>query len=348
MPDRAPKRTGDHERAAASRDRPATSAHGRDQGTRGAVLAALGANLLIAGAKTVAGVVAGSPALLSEAAHSVADSLNEVFLLTSLRRSHRAPDSEHPFGYGMERYFWALLAAVGIFVLGGCFSFYQGLRALRGTENESTTGYVLGLAVLLLAFLAEGASLLKAVRQARRRQGHGGGLLGRGGTQDPALRTVMAEDGTAVVGVTLAATGMLLHLTTGSPIGEAVASLAIGLLLMGVAFGLGRTAHRQLIGAAVDPALRAEIQALLAGQQEIDTVEELLTMRLGMDSTLVAARIDLVPGMDSEHVEEVSLRIRHAVQDRWPTADHVFLDITDSRTERRMRQAAARGQSGSR
>ena len=90
----------------------------RDEGTRGAVLVALGANLLIAAAKTVAGLFAGSPALLSEAAHSIADSLNEVFLLTSLRRSHRPPDRDHPFGYGKERYFWSLLAAVGIFVLG--------------------------------------------------------------------------------------------------------------------------------------------------------------------------------------------------------------------------------------
>jgi cation diffusion facilitator family transporter len=335
MGDRDPARAGDDEGSGEGRSSSGGPAHGRDRGTRGAVLAALGANLLIAAAKTAAGVFAGSPALLSEAAHSVADSLNEIFLLTSLRRSHRAADSQHPFGYGMERYFWALLAAVGIFVLGGCFSFYQGLRALQGTENETTTGYIAGLAVLLVALLAEGASLLKAVRQARRTQGRGSLLEG---ARDPALRTVMAEDGTAVIGVLLAATGMVLHLVTGSAAGEAAASLAIGLLLMVVAFGLGRTAHRQLIGTAVDPALSSEIRKLLAHQPEIDTVEELLTMRLGMDSTLVAARIDLVGGMDSEHVEEVSLRIRHAVQDEWPTADHVFLYITDARTERRSRE----------
>lgn len=313
-------------------------ARGADHGTKGAVLAALGANLLIAAAKTAAGLFAGSPALLSEAAHSVADSLNEVFLLTSLRRSRRAPDSEHPFGYGMERYFWALLAAVGIFVLGGCFSFYQGLRALQGTEHETHTGYFVGLAVLFVALLAEGASLLKALRQARRLAPEGEGPHR---VRDPALRTVIAEDGTAVIGVLLAAAGMVLHLVTGNGAGEAAASLAIGLLLMAVAFGLGRTAHRQLIGASADPGLREEIEQLLAAQPEIDTVEELLTLRLGLDSTLVAARIDLVAGMDSERVEEVSLRIRQSVQDRWPAADHVFLDVTDAPTERR-RKAAAR------
>jgi cation diffusion facilitator family transporter len=303
---------------------------GRDKGTKGAVLVALAANLLIAAAKCVAGLFAHSPALLSEAAHSVADSLNEVFLLASLRRSNRAADDKHPFGYGKERYFWSLLAAVGIFVLGGCFSFYQGLRALGGGGHETRAGYVAGLVVLLFALLSEGTSLLKALHQAR-----------AGDAGDPALRTVLAEDGTAVIGVLLAAGGMLLHMTTGSPLGEAVASIAIGGLLMAVAFGLGRTAHHQLIGVAGEPGLRDGIARLLAEQPEIDTVEELLTMRLGMDSTLVAARIDLVGGMDSERVEEVSLRIRHAVRERWPTADRVFLDVTDALTERRTRAAAA-------
>ncbi|MFC4031008.1 cation diffusion facilitator family transporter [Streptomyces polygonati] len=307
---------------------------GRDAGTRGTILVALGANLLIAAAKSAAGLFAGSPALLSEAAHSVADSLNEVFLLLSLRRARRAPDSDHPFGYGKERYFWSLLAAVGIFVLGGCFSFYQGVRALSGSEHESHAGYIAGLIVLLVSLIAEGASLLKAVVQARR-SGEG--------ASDPALRTVLAEDGTAVIGVLFAAAGLVVHMVTGNGVGEAAASMAIGVLLMFVAFTLGRGAHDQLIGVAVDPELRDGIERLLLGQPEVDTVEELLTMRLGMDSTLVAARIDLVPGMDSERVEEVSLRIRQSIHETWPTADRVFLDITDARIERAGRAAPSAG-----
>jgi cation diffusion facilitator family transporter len=302
---------------------------GGDSGTRGAVLVALAANVLIAAAKAVAGLFAASPALLSEAAHSVADSFNEVFLLISLRRSKRRPDVEHPFGYGLERYFWSLLAAVGIFVLGGCFSFYQGVRALGGGEHESHTGLVAGLIVLGVSFLAEGTSLLRAVVQTRREGA---------GADDPALRTVLAEDGTAVVGVVLAAGGIGAHLATGSAAGEAAASMAIGLLLMFVASRLGRAAHHQLIGASVDPRLRDRIAAMLAEQPEVDTVEELLTMRLGLGSTLVAARIDLVGGMDSEHVEEVSVRIRRALHERWPAVDQVFLDITDARFERESRR----------
>lgn len=117
---------------------------GKDTGTRLTVLVALGANLLIAVAKAVGGAFAGSPALLSEAAHSVADSFNEVFLLAALRRSRRPPDRRHPFGYGKERFFWSLLAAVGIFVMGGCFSVFQGIEALRSGAHESHSGYVAG------------------------------------------------------------------------------------------------------------------------------------------------------------------------------------------------------------
>ncbi|WP_411082900.1 cation diffusion facilitator family transporter [Streptomyces sp. cmx-18-6] len=292
-----------------------------DRRTRVTVLVALAANLVIAAAKTVGGLISGSPALLSEAAHSVADSLNEIFLLAALRRSRRPADARHPFGYGKERFFWALLAAVGIFVMGGCFSFYQGLSALRRDDHESPTGYTAGLVVLGVALVAESTSLARALHQAR---GEKGAAL------DPALRTVIAEDSTAVLGVSLAIAGMSLHLATGSVVWEAAASLGIGLLLVYVAFRLGRDARDQLIGESVDPDMQRDLVGFLMRQNEIDNVAELLTMRLGMDSVLVAARVDLAPGIDSERVEEVSMRIREAMCDRWPQADQVFLDITNA------------------
>ncbi|MFC8622931.1 cation diffusion facilitator family transporter [Streptomyces anulatus] len=292
-----------------------------DRRTRLTVLVALAANPAIAAAKTVGGLASGSPALLSEAAHSVADSLNEVFLLAALRRSRHPAHARHPFGYGKERFFWALPAAVGIFVMGGCFSFYQGLSALRRGGHESPEGYTAGLIVLGVALVAEGTSLARALHQARRE---------KRGTLDPALRTVIAEDSTAVLGVALAMVGMVLHLTTGSVVWEAAASLGIGLLLVYVAFPLGRDARDQLIGEAVDPELRNDLAGFLMRQGEIDNVAELLTMRLGMDSVPVAARIDLAPGIGSERVEEVSMRIREAMADRWPQADQVFLDITNA------------------
>lgn len=300
------------------------------------MLVALAANLVIAVAKAVGGLLAGSPALLSEAAHSVADSLNEVFLLAALRRSRRPADMRHPFGYGKERFFWSLLAAVGIFVMGGCFSFFQGVEALRNGAEEKFSGYVAGLIVLGVAFVAEGASLLRALHQVRR-QG------GRSGMQDPALRTVVAEDGTAVLGVTLAAAGMALHMVTGQVVWEASASLAIGVLLVFVAYRLGSEARDQLIGESADPETAARIRELLDAQPEIDSVEALFTMKTGLDTALVAARIDLMPGLDSELVEEVAVRIKRSLADAVPEADQIFLDITDRPAQEALESPAATG-----
>ncbi|MFF9817347.1 cation diffusion facilitator family transporter [Streptomyces sp. NPDC014006] len=311
-----------------------------DRRTRVTVLVALAANLLIAVAKAVGGLLAGSPALLSEAAHSVADSLNEVFLLAALRRSRRPADRRHPFGYGKERFFWSLLAAVGIFVMGGCFSVFQGVEALRDGAEESFGGYVAGLAVLGVALLAEGASLLRALHQVRRQGGVAAGL------RDPALRTVVAEDGTAVLGVTLALAGMALHMATGQVVYEAAASFAIGALLVCVAYHLGREARDQLIGEAADPEASERIRRLLAGQPEIDSVEALFSMKTGLDSALVAARIDLVPGLDSERVEEVAVRIKRSIADAVPEAAQIFLDITDSAARESHESPAATGERG--
>ncbi len=314
--------------AEAEDDREARSTgHGE---TRSTVLVALAANLVIAVAKTAGGLFSGSSALLSEAAHSVADSMNEIFLLTSLRRSRQEPDADHPFGYGKDRFFWSLLAAVGIFVTGGCFSFFQGVEAFGSHESESRIGFLVGIAVLVVSLASEGTSLLRAVLQVRSEAREAGrGLLRqirRG--DDPALRTVLAEDGTAVIGVLLAIAGLTLHRVTGDGRWEGGASLCIGVLLVYVAFTLGREARGELIGQAADPLLRRGVRAHLDEQPEIDAVTAVLTMRMGPESMLLAARVDLHGGLDSEDLEEVSERIRTSLRERWPVLDQIFLDIT--------------------
>ncbi|TMU99630.1 cation diffusion facilitator family transporter [Streptomyces sp. DASNCL29] len=316
----------------------------QDARTAVTVFVALGANLVIALAKAVGGIFAGSPALLSEAAHSVADSLNEVFLLASLKRSRRAPDDQHPFGYGKERYFWALLAAVGIFVMGGCFSFFQGAEALSAGSSEDHSGYLVGLGVLGVALIAEGSSLVRAlvqVRQHAREAGRGMAAELRRG-DDPTLRTVLAEDSTACLGVVFALLGMWLHMVTGQVVYEATASFLIGALLVYVAYRLAKESRGRLIGEAIDPVQRQELRRFLEAQPEIDTVTTLLTMRLGNDSTLVAARVDLVPGLDSEEVEEVLVRVKTAMAELWPHADQIFLDVTDASAKDRANARADR------
>ncbi|WP_369777009.1 cation diffusion facilitator family transporter [Streptomyces sp. R33] len=313
----------------------------RDSETRFTVWVALAANLVICVAKAVGGVIAASPALLSEAAHSVADSLNEVFLLASVKRSRRPADRRHPFGYGKERFFWSLLAAVGIFVTGGCFSVFQGIEAFRSGGSESHEGYVIGFVVLFVALLAEGASLVRAVLQVRgaaAAAGHGMREEIREG-RDPALRTVLAEDSTACAGVLLAMAGMGLHMATGQMAYEASASILIGVLLVYVAYTLGRNARAQLIGEAAEPEVQRGVKELLLQQPEIDSVTALLTMRLSPDSVLLAASVDLTAGYDSETVEDAMVRIRTELKRRWPELGQVFLDVTDAAATHR---AAAR------
>jgi divalent metal cation (Fe/Co/Zn/Cd) transporter len=132
--------------------------------------------------------------------------------------------------------------------------------------------------------------------------------------------------------------GMALHMVTGQALWEALASFGIGALLMYVAFWLGRDAREQLIGRAAGADASHRIRALLEAQPEIDSVEALLTMELGLDSTLVAARVDLVPGLDSERVEEVAVRIKRSIAHIVPEAEQIFLDVTDARAARRARQ----------
>src|SRR3954471_15760809 len=124
----------------------------------GTVLLAGSANLAIAVAKLVGGLISGSTAMLAEAAHSVADTLNQVFLMAALKRSKKPADALHPFGYGMERYFWSLIAAVGIFVLGAGYSIFEGIKAIL--EPEELRGLVIAYVVLGLSFLFEGTSWL--------------------------------------------------------------------------------------------------------------------------------------------------------------------------------------------
>jgi cation diffusion facilitator family transporter len=302
------------------------------QGSRSTVLLAGAVNLLIAVAKLAAGLASGSSAMLAEAAHSVGDTLNQGLLITSLQRSNKPADEDHPFGYGMERYFWSLLAAVGIFVLGAGFALYEGITSLTegGTPGSPTIAYV----VLGLSFVFEGTSFLKAVRQLRQESHrHGSALRYLRAEADPALRAVFWEDGVALVGLLLAALGIWLDEITGGRTWDGVASLAIAVLLVVVAYGLGRQNQEFLIGRSVDPGLREELTDAISAAVGVDAVLELLTMRLAPDQILVAARVDLADDLTPEGIERAADDVDTMVRERFPDVRHVFLDPTPDESE---------------
>jgi cation diffusion facilitator family transporter len=305
-----------------------------DQSTS-TVLVAGTANLVIAVAKLVAGLASGSSAMLSEAAHSFGDTMNQVFLMAALRKSRKPPDPKHPFGYGMERYFWSLLAAVGIFVLGAGFSAYQGIESLLspggGSEGSPTWAFV----VLGISFLFEGTSFGKGVLQLRGNAADAGApvVAFLRGEADPALRAVIWEDGAALIGLVLAAGGLGLDTVRGGRTFDGIAALAIGALLIGVAYGLGRQNQQYLIGKAASPELQSDIADAIDEAEGVDSVLELMTMRLSPEQVLVAARVDLADHLTPEQIERAADEIDDLVRERFPEVRHLFLDPTPDRDE---------------
>jgi cation diffusion facilitator family transporter len=301
----------------------------RETESRKTIFAAMAANFAIALAKAVAGLLGRSPAMLAEAAHSVADTMNQVFLLVSLSLGERKPDEEHPFGYGKERFFWAFLAAVFIFVSGAVFSLYEGLRALLGDEQVEAT-FVISYAVLGFSLVAEGASLVRAVVQVRGEAGAESERVGSYLRQstDPTVRTVLFEDSAAVVGVVLALVGVTLHQLTGERFWEGLASIAIGLLLVVVAYVLGRFSKGLLIGEAARPEQRELLREVIMNHPEVEAVLELLTMHLGPNALLVAVRLDLRDDLTAAQVEQLSNQIDRELRQAVEGVSQVFLDAT--------------------
>ena len=315
---------------------------GREKETRRTVLVALAANLAIALAKAIGGVASGSAAMLAEAAHSLADTTNQLFLLLSIRLGTRAADRDHPFGHGQERFFWSFLAAVFMFVAGGLFSIAEGVSRLTGSGSEKSS-FPIAYAVLLIALAAEGVSLIRAVRQSRA-QAREADLPYRAfirQTRDPTTKTVVFEDTAAVVGVLIALAGVGLHEVTGSPAWDAGASIAIGVLLMFIAFAVGRDTRHLLIGASARPDEREDILQAICEFDGVDEVVDLRTMVLAPHALLVAARIDLADDMDSDEVERLSSEIDRRLREVNSDVAEVYLDATATRSPADSKQRTA-------
>lgn len=293
--------------------------------SRTTILYALAANVVLAVAKAAAGLVTGSAALLAEAAHSTADTVDQLALLWSLRRGRRPADEEHPFGHGKERFFWAFVAAVWILLAGAVFSVGQGVLALGSTGGAG--GTAVGLAVLAVAFLAEGTSLVRATRQVRRGARRSRDSLGRyvRELRDPAPRIVLLEDGAAVVGVVVAACGLVARHYTGDERYDAAASIAIGVLLAGVAVAIGSHAKDLLLGQSARAEVREAIETATLHHPAVEAVPALLTMHIGPDNLLVAANIELRDELTVTDAERVAAEIAADLREVEPSVQHVFL-----------------------
>jgi cation diffusion facilitator family transporter len=320
-------------------------ADSKTRATKRTVWYAFFANLAIAVAKAIGGAVSGSSAMLAEAAHSLADTTNQVFLRISLSRADRGSDERHPFGYGQERFFWAFLAAVFIFVAGALFSIFEGVERLAKPPKES--GPAIPLLVLAVAFVAEGISFLRAIRQTRAEARERGLPLRRfiRESRDPTAKTVVFEDSAALAGILMAAAGITLDHVTGAHVFDASASIGIGLLLAFVAVTLGRDVKGLLLGEAALPEERERMRTVLTRHEGIDDVLELRTMALGPNALLVAVRVDLSDGLDSEGVERLATELDRELREAVPEVEEVFIDPTsrgETAHERRLEPAQRR------
>jgi cation diffusion facilitator family transporter len=291
------------------------------------VLVALGANAGIGVLKLIAGLLTGSAAMLAEAAHSVADTATEGLLLTALRRSDKEPDREHPFGYGKERFFWALIAAVSIFASGAVFAAYEGIHSILEGEAEQTLAWV-AYAVLGVSFVLEGISFAQAVRQVRREAVKDELTFAEWlrATDDPTVKTVFFEDSAALIGLLLALAGVGLHQLTGSGLWDGLASVLIAVLLTGVAYVLGRTNKGLLIGRQADRRTVYALRDALVGRPEVEQVVDLLTMTIGTDRILLCARLDFDDALDAATLERTCAAIDIEMRERFPDLQDIFIE----------------------
>lgn len=291
------------------------------------VLVAFLANALVAVAKSVAAAITGSASMVAEAAHSWADTGNEIFLMIANRRSRRPPDSAHPFGHGREAYVWSLFAAVGLFVAGAAVSITHGVQELINPEPASN--FLVGYVVLAFSFVMEGISFLQSVRQAKREAERFDRDLFEHvlATSDPTLRAVFAEDSAALVGLLIAAAGLGAHQATGSAIPDAVGSILVGVLLAVVAVVLINRNRRFLVGVEADPRVRAAAIRALMDAPEVARVTYLRLEVVGPRMVSVIGDVDLV-GDESESHVAVRLRALEAKITASPSVAGAVLSLS--------------------
>ncbi|MBK9180434.1 MAG: cation diffusion facilitator family transporter [Acidimicrobiales bacterium] len=294
------------------------------EGSRRAIFAAFLANLGIAVAKFVAFAFTRSASMLAEAIHSVADTGNQGLLFLGGARSRRRPSTTHQFGYGRERFFWAFIVALVLFLLGGAFAIYEGIEKLRHPHEIESLWWAVG--VLLIALVMEGFSLRTAVQEADKVRGDHGWVAFIRRAKAPEIPVVLLEDVGALTGLVLALSGVSLAKVTGDPRWDALGSLAIGILLCVIAIVLAAEMKSLLIGEAASPGAEAAIRDAFAGADGVRGIIHLRTEHVGPEDLLVAAKLEFDRSLSmadlAAAIDGAEVRVRAAV----PDARFVFVE----------------------
>jgi cation diffusion facilitator family transporter len=291
------------------------------------VVLALIANAVIAVTKFIAAGISGSAAMFSEGIHSVADTGNQVMLLRGDVASRYDPNARHPFGRGKEIYFWAFMVAVFLFVGGSVLSIVTGIDRIRHPDEHGEAGLVFSLVVLAVAaFFEIFIAFRPAIRQFNRLR------MGRGiwttlkESKDPALIVVLFEDSAAVIGLFIAATGLILTEVTGNGVWDGIASVLIGILLAGAAWVIAVEMKALLVGEAASREDRAAIRAATYSVEEVHHVARLLTMQLSPEEVLINMDLVFDEGLSDNDIERAIVEVEERIQSGVPSATRIFIE----------------------
>jgi cation diffusion facilitator family transporter len=285
-------------------------------GSTKAILAALFANLGIAIAKSIGYAFTSSSSMLAEAIHSVADTSNQALLLFGGRQARRDATPEHPFGFGRERYFWSFIVALVLFTLGGLFAIFEGVHKLGEASHEvSNVEWAIG--ILVMAIVLESYSFYTAVRESRAIKGQASWWEFIRHSRTPELPVVLLEDFGALVGLALALLGVSIAAITGDSRWDAYGTISIGVLLVLIATVLVFEMKSLLIGESALGSMRETIVRTIEETRDVNRLLHMRTQHIGPDELLVAAKIQLKPGLDTAAVaaaiNQTERRIRAAV-----------------------------------
>ena len=303
------------------------------EGSRKAIIAAFLANLGIAISKFVGFLLTGSAGLAAESVHSLADTANQGLLLLGGNRAARARDAEHPFGHERERFFWAFIVALVLFSMGGLFAIYEGISKLRHPHETESMGIALG--ILGVAIILEGFSLRTAVKETahvKPKEMSYWQFIRQ--AKQPELPTVLLEDIAAQTGLIIAFMGVLLAHFTHEPRWDAAGSIAIGVLLVVVAFILGIEMKALLLGETASPAHQKALRDALRSHERVLQVVYMHTEHLGPDTILVAAKVIFDPSLSAAEVSQTIDNTEAAMRAAVPAARFIFIEPDIARTER--------------
>jgi len=289
-----------------------------------AIVAALVANAGIAVAKFVAFLATGASSMLAESIHSVADSSNQALLLLGQSRARRRPSAEHPFGYARERYFWAFVVAIVLFMLGGVFSMYEGYEKLRHPEELGSIWWAVG--VLVMAIGLESFSLRTAIRESAAAKGSQSWWSFVRTAKTPELPVVLLEDIGALFGLIFALVGVGLAELTGDSRFDALGSIVIGILLAGIGILLAVEMKGLLIGESASKPDMGSIREALTTSPHVRGILDLKSQHLGPEELLVAAKVELDPQLSFAEVAAVIDDAEGRVRERVPSAVYLYVE----------------------